>query len=383
MRYFCDARTVIRLLLAVLVSLLSSFTGAFVPQQGAGWILPTISRSSSVRPLEKQRLSNTARFVSDVVDVEYEDVEEESPVNKKRPVSSTSTSGLPTKTLLDLSLDMDPELKNTPIPFEDGRSFINCKLAFMAELEGVNYAIGIPHEYSAAIAIQEADGKVIYLSPDDEDNVELMQMMASELKKGLGEELSLKRTPRVLTISGDLGKYTDGWQKSMFQTVDAETLLDDSDESEEFFHNFMREELGEELYQKTMEEDFEVDDEIYKLFDVPGIGEKSDDEQGLKDLLDNMLEEDPSKAFDAIGKDLDKEWVSLRLVGFNFKDGKSYSLVQMLKPFTLVARQVIDSERDVRFELLTAEEEKLVVPKLEELCEKELKEAGMTMKTPI
>ena len=58
---------------------------------------------------------------------------------------------------------------------------------------------------------------------------------------------------------------------------------------------------------------------------------------------------------------------------------KIYSLVKLLQPFALIARYNTENE-DVRFELLTLEEEKLVVPKLEEVCRDDLAQAGLKLK---
>lgn len=290
-------------------------------------------------------------------------------------------SGERAKTLLDVSLESDPELANMRIPFVDptGKSYIDCQLAFMVDLDGMSYAIGVPFDYSAAITVEKRDGSVIYISPDDDENEELMQMMADQLQKEIGEDVSLKRTPRVLTISGDLNKYTKDWQSKMFDAVDTETLMDDSDEDIDSFLDFMKKELGEEEVEKALKADpTDIDEETMKLFSIPGFGTDEEDIEGIEKMLEDMFE-DPSKSFDAIDKDLTNEKVGLKLVGFNFRDGNVYSLVQMMQPFTMVAKQISGENDDIRFELLTPEEGKIVFPRLNEVCESELQKAGLTL----
>lgn len=70
--------------------------------------------------------------------------------------------------------------------------------------------------------------------------------------------------------------------------------------------------------------------------------------------------------------------VPLKLIGYTFcESGKSYFLVKPLKPYTLVGRH-INTEKDIiSFELLSPNEEKLVMPKLERICQEELEANGL------
>jgi hypothetical protein len=102
---------------------------------------------------------------------------------------------------------------------------------------------------------------------------------------------------------------------------------------------------------------------------------------------------------------------ALKLISFNFPQGrKSYSLVKLLQPFVLIGKYIEDDDDDetddveyeednvttataattttnatvkrkgsIRFELLTAAEEKIVIPKLEQLCQKDLERAGLKL----
>ena len=97
--------------------------------------------------------------------------------------------------------------------------------------------------------------------------------------------------------------------------------------------------------------------------------------------------------------EMDTDGMSLRLVSFNPDGKQSYSLVKLLQPYVLVGRfspgVAFDQEddhdvpkeqqsvdKDFRFELLTPDEEKVLLPKLEELCRNDLKEKGLSLHTP-
>jgi hypothetical protein len=338
---------------------------------------------------------------SDVLDADFERVDlskvKEKEIRDKSvtAVEDDDDSIDAPKSLLDLSLDLDPEWKETRIPFVDavadgsnGENYIDGKLAFTIDLDGVTYGIAVPFDHGAAIVVEEPDGSVVYLSPDDDENVELMEIMARQLQEHVDEDLKLQRTPRVLTISGDLLKYTDKWQDELLpKPVDVDTLLEDEDESVEGFREFMRKELGEEEYAKTIQEaammtSNDIDDEIMELFNIPGIGESKDDVEGIEKMLKSMMsDEDEDESFPGINKDkLDQEGVALKLISYRFGDGKAYSLVYLLKPFALVGKYVSD-ETDVRFELLKPDEERIVIPKIEELCREDMERAGLTLAT--
>jgi len=291
------------------------------------------------------------------------------------------------KSLFEMSLEQsDLDWKAVRIPFIDTtqNSVIDGTLAFMVDLEGVGYGIATPCDYAAAIAVEETDGTVTNLYPENDDNEELMHIMATQLSKHVGEDLVLKRTPRVLTIQGDLGQYTKNWELELLpKPFPADHFLDDRDEDLDFFHEFMKKELGQAEYDKTMAEAMtaeDIGDELMELFDVPGLGERKDDTEGLEELLRSLVEgKDPEEMFGGLGENLlDHPGAALKLVSYHFKNGKTYSLVQLLKPYTLVGRLNGDVKDSIQFELLSREEEKVVIPKLEQVCEEDLKRAGLS-----
>jgi hypothetical protein len=282
-----------------------------------------------------------------------------------------------TKSLFDLALEADSDYNNTRIPFVEGDRSIDAKLAFIAEIDGESYGIGIPFDHSAAIAIENKDGSVEYVLPDDEENIELMEIMAVQLQQQVGENLRLKHTPRILTIVGPLEEYTNNWRNELFpKPASFDDLMDDSDEDLSFFHNFMKEELGEVVYQEVInDKSDDVSSKIEQLFHVPGLGDQQGDLEGMRELIDLMRDDDAENQASRVKEvipDFDSDAVALKLISYILrKEKKSYSLVHPLKPYILVARCVQQPD-GVRFELLTRDEAKIIVPRLEETCKADI-----------
>uniref|UniRef100_A0A7S4VUZ6 Uncharacterized protein n=1 Tax=Ditylum brightwellii TaxID=49249 RepID=A0A7S4VUZ6_9STRA len=322
-------------------------------------------------------------LASEVVDAEFEYVgeDDEMPpptVGEKKKI----------KTLIDVSLDMDPEWKDLPVPFidPDGNNFIDCIMVYMVDFEGETYVLATPREKSAAVCYEnEEDGSIVMLDSDDDENIEIFEMAAAKLSKIFDDEVMLKRTPRTLTISGNLDKFTGNWRDELKvakeQTVDADTLsgLDDDDS---FFDEFMKRELGAE-YDKIMEEDDDIDDidkSIMKLFEVPGLGTGANDEEGIKALLDEIesdLKNDAAPSNSGNKVDEVDENSGLRLLTFEGPDGKSYSLLELLQPVVIVGKE--DPAVQTRRVLLTKEESDDITPRLESYCQKELEDAGLKL----
>jgi hypothetical protein len=333
----------------------------------------------------------------DVLDVDFErvatttDRKDESLAEKEEEGSPFSETP---RSLLDVSLDSgDPQWKEARIPFCRGDEYIDGKLAFMVDLEGVGYGIAVPFDDPVAIVEEnpKKNDEIHYVDPekydDDEENQELMEIMAAQVKEQLGEELTLRKTPKVLTISGGLGKITDDWERSLMpKSVSVQDLMendgDSIDEEIASFYDFMKEELGEKEFEKTMNEDMSEEDmELLNLFDISGLGTQKDDLAGLEELVKG-IEDDVDEVKQAKEFEPNTDGVSLKLIGFNFADGtKSYCLVKLLQPYVLIGKYVGDEKEGIRFELLTREEERVLIPKLEELCQEDLQAAGLSLST--
>lgn len=283
------------------------------------------------------------------------------------------------KTLLDFAINSDEELKDLDILFYEADKAISTKLAFMVDLDNVSYAIGVPRDYTAAISIANANGTTMFISPEDDEHEELMQLMAVQLVEHVGSDLKLIRTPRVLTISGPLENYTKDWKDSFRpKPFDPDDLIADigPDGGLQEFHDFLKQELGSTEYENVMTEPpTNLTDDIVNLFNIPGIGSQADDE-GVRDMFKSILN-DPEGHMDSL-PDLynGEDGVGLKLVSYVLPGGKSYSLVQLLKPYILVAK-LSQSDQGPQFDLLSPEESKYIEPRLQDIFQSEFESVGL------
>ena len=324
-----------------------------------------------------------SRRATPIIDADFERVEgrnrtddtlREAAANNQQ---SNEEQPLGSKSLLEMALESDPSWNVTRIPFMNGPNFIDVKLAFMAELDGVQYGIGIPSDHAAAVTIERKDGQVINLSPDNPENEEMIQIMAGQLQEHVGKNLTLKQTPRILTIQGPLEEHTKDWREKLVPEPAApKALLDQTDEDLKFFHDFMKKELGEEEYKKTLQESpADIDPDLLDLF-----GDFSS-QTSMEDLF-SEIQDDGEDLFikemeDFVNKKLSHDGVALKLLSYSLQDGNKYSVVHPLKPVALVAKYTEDGE-DIRFDLLDTKDAELLIPRLEESCREELEKAGLT-----
>jgi hypothetical protein len=354
------------------------------------WMIPSSSSIKISSRRGRAFFSSHQGDDGDFVDVDFERVSEAT--SSDATTNSNNPPPAP-KNLFDASLAADPDLdwNNVRIPFCRDQEYIDGKLSFTIDMEGVTYGIAIPYDDAVAIVEESPKvGNILYVRPDEEDETgegrELMEIMAKQVQEHLGDgELELRKTPKVLTISGGLSKYTENWEKDLVpESLTVKELLEDDDPEISEFYEFMRSELGDEEFEKTIKEEVPkgVDPEIMKLFDVPGLGDQAGDMQGLEAMLKEIVEEEKQgEVQEAQAFQPNMEGMALRLIGFNFGDGsKSYSLVKLLQPYTLVGKYIDDGNKEeIKFELLTPEEEKLIIPKLEDLCRQDLESAGLSL----
>ena len=107
------------------------------------------------------------------------------------------------------------------------------------------------------------------------------------------------------------------------------------------------------------------------FFNVPGVGTEK---AGIEELLDEIESDKETYKHDTTTN----TETALRLVGFEGPDGKPYSLVKMLQPMVLVAKNRDDLAPDQRL-LLTKEEADDIIPILEREFQSELSEAGLNV----
>lgn len=319
---------------------------------------------------------------SNIIDVEF---------SKEDDDGSQILNSGGAETLLDYSLNMDPEWKDIPVRFIDTESagknkYIDCKLAFLIEMDGVEYSIAVPCETQVGVV---CEGSFVggnpshYLDSDDEENIELMEIAAAQFAKEFGEELKIKRTPRTLTVEGDLESITKDWSSMLdSQNIKTEQLLDDEDEDDKFIDDFFRRELGANYREEFLIEDKEIDDEVEKIsgfFNIPGVGTEVGDVDGIDELFNEIesgADIEKAKEYELSNENTGDS--TLRLLSFQGPDQNYYSLVQMLKPVILVGREDPDVEAPKRV-LLTKDMADQIIPRLESQFKEELDAVGINL----
>jgi hypothetical protein len=398
------------------------------------------NKSNNIHLTAKSKTAANSKQ-NNFIDAEFYPSEDEEKRNNKKSSSKSTSSSTATATAtatasskkvspLQASLSsLDPKLSSLSVNFLDSspnksslkQSFIPCRLAFTTTYNGVEYVLGTPTDTQVAIYVEDTNTNTAYfLDPDEDDNVEIMERAASvfDLKykhisladeddeedisnsnnKDERQKLSIrfKRTPRTLTVEGDLSMITGNWKKDELNQVDeitdvAKGILDeiekvtDSKEDDEFFDSFFTKELGSN-YKEAAFANREIDDkvdELMDLFNVPGLGMEQDDDVGIQDLMGDIFsgrDEELAKAMAKEEKDGDAE-TALRLIWFSDENdgGKVYSLVQLLQPMILVAKNDPSLELDERL-LLTPEESEEIIPLLEQQFQEEFADAGISLK---
>ena len=359
---------------------------------------------------------------SNIIDADFFPSNEDNAINPS-PSSPTPTTTIGQKVSpLQASLSsVDPKLSSLSINFIDPslksssrQSFIPCRLAFVVTYNDVEYVLGTPVDTQVAIYVEDSNTNSAYfLDTDEDENMEIMERAASVFE-GKYKHISLsdeddvysdendesrtrlrirfKRTPRTLTVEGDLGLITGNWKEDERKEIDTikkvgkEIVVNDmADENiisadDDYFDSFFTNELGSDYEKQAMKNPDVVDetgDEIMKLFNVPGLGTGQGDVEGMQSILEDIVQDE--KNANENGMLRKGAETALRLVGFSDEkdDGKVYSLVQLLQPMILVAKFDPTLDLDERL-LLTQEESDEVIPILEEQFRTEFETAGLS-----
>jgi hypothetical protein len=366
----------------------------------------------------------------DYVDAEFYPVEPDQ--NSSSSTSSVSPSTPKKMSPLQISLtSVEPKLSSLSFNFIDPalksaskQSFIPCRIAYIINYNNVEYVLGTPVDKQVAIFVEDLNSNTAYfIDSDEDDNMEIMERAASvfeqqykyvslsdddedeedeydsdddnhnydgnTMNKRGTQKLSIrfKRTPRTLTVEGDLGMITGNWKedgKRQFEEVKdvASDVLNDSNEhgDDEFFDLFFSKELGSDYKEKAMANsdiDEEQVQELMDLFNVPGLGTEKDDDEGIDSIFKDIRMDE--KIAVENGTESMGGSTALRLIGFGNEndDGKIYSLVQLLQPMILIAKTDSSLEFDEKM-LLTQEEADEIVPILEKQFKDEFE--GVTLK---
>lgn len=338
--------------------------------------------------------------------------------------SSSTTTVNSQMSLIEYSQKQDTDWKSMPVAFCDtvSNTFIDCNLAFYLKDplgqngQGAEYSLGVPCEVPIVVALEIDDSedgndddantddttvtnlsKVIPINPENTDadnNIisedeknEIFQMAARALMEEFGSDIRLKKTPRVLTIEGNLEDVIGDWKEVLLGNVvdsdkmsfdDALDMFDDdnSDDGEDYFDKIMRRDLGPDymkLAEEVGEDDDEIDEELLKLFDSDSLNKDGD----ISNILDFLRKGDDSNSIDddfgTLVQQL-KPSAALRLLNFMTEDGKEYTILRPVRPMLLLGKE--DPEDYTRRILLTDEEMAEVLPRLESVCSEALEKAG-------
>jgi hypothetical protein len=142
------------------------------------------------------------------------------------------------RTVLAMSSGDAPVLKRVPadqegipIPFVDktGNSFIECYADSVAIVDGAEYTIGVPCDYSVALCYFDDEDQLVPVELDDKLMDDLFPLAESIVGEEFGEELVLQRTPQTLTLVGEL----DDDDEEDFEEDDELSTEDDEAEEDE------------------------------------------------------------------------------------------------------------------------------------------------------
>jgi hypothetical protein len=107
----------------------------------------------------------------------------------------------------------------------ESNSFIECYVDAVAEVDGVEYTIGVPCDHAVALCYFDEDNQLVPVELEDELMDDVFPIAESIVAEEFGEELVLQRTPQTLTLVGELDQDDED------QEDDDDD--DDNDEDEE------------------------------------------------------------------------------------------------------------------------------------------------------
>ena len=125
------------------------------------------------------------------------------------------------------------DMEGVPIPFVDleGNSFIECYADSVANVNGIEYTIGVPCDYSVAICYFDENEALVPVELDDDLMDDVFPIAESIVAEEFGEELALQRTPQTLTLVGELEE--DEEDEMEFEEDNDLSVDDDAEDEEE------------------------------------------------------------------------------------------------------------------------------------------------------
>lgn len=382
-------------------------------------LLPMINAFGNQASIFHRSVLDTREIqFSNIIDAEVISDDDSSGNDNTSSGSSASAEDLHL-TLVEYSQKQDPDWKSMPIAFCDtvSNSYIDCNLAFYVKDplgqngQGAEYSLGVPCEVPIVVALELADddengngddddaaftnlSRVVPINPEhsDEDTIneeakeEIFQMAARALMEEFGSGIRLKKTPRVLTLDGDLEEVIGDWREVLLESVsnskdvgflsfeDALNLFDeDTNGGEDYFDKIMRRDLGDDYMSLAEDGDGETDEELLKLFDPDSLNTDGDISKVVDFLKNSGDSNSMDDDFDTLLQQL-KPSAALRLLNFMTEDGREVTILRPVRPMLLLGKE--DPDDCTRRILLTDEEMAEVLPRLESACKEGLEKAG-------
>lgn len=311
-----------------------------------------------------------------IIDVEFSRDNESDDMSSRNQKESYSS-------LLEASLAMTPPELLTTVQFldPDTKASIPCLMAFTLSTDTGTFVIGTPLHTQLSVLSEEAPQ--YFIDPDAEENLELLEMAAAkfmELNEIDESKVKFWKTPRTLTMEGDIDGIIGKWKQEEQPKDVFGDLFDEEEDGDVFLDEFFRRELGENYEEEFLVEDEQIDKQVQEmvdLFNIPGLGTEEKDEAYEK-LVDEIVDDASQLESGSLNvEDENPKETALRLVLFTGPDGKPYSLVKMLQPLVLIAKEDESLEPDQRM-LVSKKEAEILMPFLETQFEEQLAVAGYT-----
>ena len=127
------------------------------------------------------------------------------------------------------------DMEGVPIPFIDvqGNSFIECYADSVAVVDGIEYTIGVPCDYSVAICYFDENESLLPVELDDDLMDDIFPIAEGIVAEEFGEELALQRTPQTLTLVGELEEDDEDDDDEMDFEEDGNLSIEDDAPDEE------------------------------------------------------------------------------------------------------------------------------------------------------
>ena len=112
---------------------------------------------------------------------------------------------------------------------------------YIIQLNGVEYTVGVPCDYSVAICYYDDDDQLVPVDIDSELMDDIFPICKDIIQEEFGDELVLARTPQTLTLVGELEEgesEDDGSDDAYDEFIDENDIPDEDEEDVEMLLAF-------------------------------------------------------------------------------------------------------------------------------------------------